>query len=82
MSDKWDRRFLELAKHISDWSKDPSTKVGCIVVGEDRDHYYFSIVKILERKGDRLYLWWGDGYCEEGWFDLDWLTARVLGVRS
>ena len=37
MSDKWDKRFLELAKHISDWSKDPSTKVGCIVVGEDRE---------------------------------------------
>jgi len=37
MSDKWDIRFLELAKHISGWSKDPSTKVGCIVVGEDRE---------------------------------------------
>ena len=34
---KWDLRFLELAKHISDWSKDPSTKVGCIIVGEDRE---------------------------------------------
>ena len=40
MSDKWDKRFLELAKHISDWSKDPSTKVGCIVVGEDREQKY------------------------------------------
>lgn len=29
---KWDRRFLELAKHISSWSKDPSTKVGAILV--------------------------------------------------
>ena len=37
MSDKWDIRFLELAKHIAGWSKDPSTKVGCIVVGEDRE---------------------------------------------
>ena len=37
MSDKWDKRFLELAKHISLWSKDPSTKVGCVVVGEDRE---------------------------------------------
>ena len=25
MSDKWDKRFLDLAKHISEWSKDPST---------------------------------------------------------
>lgn len=37
MADKWDIRFLELAKHISGWSKDPSTKVGCVVVGEDRE---------------------------------------------
>ena len=37
MSEKWDRRFLELAEHISTWSKDPSTKVGCVVVGEDRE---------------------------------------------
>lgn len=37
MSEKWDNRFLELAKHISGWSKDPSTKVGCVVVGGDRE---------------------------------------------
>ena len=37
MSEKWDSRFLELASHISTWSKDPSTKVGCVVVGEDRE---------------------------------------------
>ena len=37
MSTKWDKRFLELAHHISGWSKDPSTKVGCVVVGEDRE---------------------------------------------
>ena len=37
MSVKWDHRFLELAKHIATWSKDPSTKVGCVVVGSDRE---------------------------------------------
>ena len=37
MSDKWDIRFLDLAEHISAWSKDPSTKVGCVIVGEDRE---------------------------------------------
>lgn len=31
----WDRRFLELAKHVSTWSKDPSTKVGAVVVKGD-----------------------------------------------
>ena len=33
----WDERFLKLAKHISEWSKDPSTQVGCVVVGPDRE---------------------------------------------
>jgi len=28
---KWDRRFLDLAKHISTWSKDPSTKCGAVI---------------------------------------------------
>lgn len=32
MSNKWDRRFLEVAQLVSNWSKDPSTKVGCILV--------------------------------------------------
>ena len=34
---KWHRRFLELAKHISTWSKDPSTKVGAVLV-DDQNH--------------------------------------------
>ena len=34
---KWDTRFLDLAKQISTWSKDPSTHVGCVVVGPDRE---------------------------------------------
>ena len=37
MSLKWDVRFVKLAMHIANWSKDPSTKVGCVVVGEDRE---------------------------------------------
>jgi len=33
----WDARFLSLARHIAQWSKDPSTQVGCVVVGPDRE---------------------------------------------
>lgn len=29
---KWDRRFLEMAELVSTWSKDPSTKVGAVIV--------------------------------------------------
>lgn len=35
-TDKWDRRFLMLAAHIAGWSKDPSTKVGSVIVGADK----------------------------------------------
>src|SRR6266478_3406490 len=33
-SNKWDLRFLELAKIVSTWSKDPSTKVGAVLVND------------------------------------------------
>ena len=35
-TDKWDKRFLELAKLISTWSKDPSTQCGAVIVRPDR----------------------------------------------
>lgn len=37
MSTNWSQRFLDLAAHIASWSKDPSTKVGCVIVGPDRE---------------------------------------------
>jgi len=37
MSDTdWDLRFLQLTKQISSWSKDPSTKVGAVIVDPNR----------------------------------------------
>ena len=30
--EKWDERFLRLAREYSYWSKDPSTKVGAVIV--------------------------------------------------
>ena len=32
---KWDSRFLDLAKFVSSWSKDPSTKVGAVITDFD-----------------------------------------------
>ena len=32
LSNKWDIRFLEMAKLVASWSKDPSTQVGAIAV--------------------------------------------------
>lgn len=36
MNSKWDQRFIELARHVAQWSKDPSTKVGCVLVDKNR----------------------------------------------
>jgi dCMP deaminase len=30
--DKWDRRWMKAAHETASWSKDPSTKVGCVIV--------------------------------------------------
>ncbi len=36
MSEKWDIRFLRLAKEVATWSKDRSTQVGAVIVGDDK----------------------------------------------
>jgi dCMP deaminase len=33
---KWDTRFLDMAKLVSTWSKDPSTQTGAVIVKPDR----------------------------------------------
>jgi dCMP deaminase len=33
---QWDLRFLEMAKHVASWSKDPSTKVGAVIFDEQK----------------------------------------------
>ena len=35
--DKWDKRYLALAKEVSTWSKDPSTQVGAVTVGAKKE---------------------------------------------
>ena len=35
-SEKWHYRFMEVARLIATWSKDPNTKTGAIVVGIPR----------------------------------------------
>ena len=53
----WNERFLNLATHISQWSKDPSTKVGCVVVGPDheiRSTGFNGLPRGIEDKDERL----------------------------
>lgn len=35
--DKWDARFMALASTVGMWSKDRSSKVGCVIVSPSRD---------------------------------------------
>ena len=37
MSERWDRHFLQLALDNARMSKDPSTRVGAVIVGPDRE---------------------------------------------
>ena len=36
MSVKWDGRFMRIAREVATWSKDPSTRVGAIMVRDRR----------------------------------------------
>src|SRR4051812_43949974 len=36
MNEKWDRRFLQMARLVASWSKDPSTKCGAVIVRPDK----------------------------------------------
>jgi dCMP deaminase len=33
---RWHERFIKLAHEVAEWSKDPSTKVGCVLVKNKR----------------------------------------------
>ena len=35
MINKWDERYLLIAKKIANWSKDPSTQVGAVTISKD-----------------------------------------------
>lgn len=36
INSKWDHRFMRLAREISTWSHDPSSKIGAVIVNDDR----------------------------------------------
>lgn len=62
---KWSRRFLTLARTIASWSKDPSTKVGAVAVGDGRQilcEGYNGLPRGVGDNSDRMerpakYLW-------------------------
>lgn len=54
---QWNRRFLGLAGIFAGWSVDPSTRVGCVIVGPDneiRSYGYNGLPRNVEDSGGRL----------------------------
>lgn len=36
INEKWDIRFMRIAREVSTWSKDPSSKIGAVIVNDDK----------------------------------------------
>lgn len=55
----WDRRFLKITDMVATWSKDPSSKFGCVIVRPNRSIVSYGcnnfphLVKDNERLNDR-----------------------------
>jgi len=56
MTYQWDQRFMKIALEVSSWSKDPSTKVGCVLVRDKKiiSTGYNGLPKNLSDSLDRL----------------------------
>ena len=55
--EKWDQRFLDIARLASKWSKDPKAKVGAVVVdtqGQVAGVGYNGFPKLVEDSAERL----------------------------
>ena len=65
MTETWNDTFFGLARRLSRRSKDPSTKVGCVIVGPDREIRsmgYNGLPRGVEDRPERMerptkYLW-------------------------
>ena len=56
--DKWHKRYVNLAEYIAQWSKDPSTKTGSVIVRPDNSIAsvgYNGFPRGIEDKADLLY---------------------------
>ncbi|NCC22834.1 MAG: dCMP deaminase family protein [Alphaproteobacteria bacterium] len=60
MNVKWDKRFLDLARLVASWSKDPSTRVGAVIADQKNrivslgfNGFARGVEDLPERLGDR-----------------------------
>lgn len=59
-SQKWIKRYLKIAQEVATWSKDPSTKVGAVIIGDNGqivsqgyNGFPRGILDTIERLNDR-----------------------------
>lgn len=55
--DNWTKKYIGLAKHISSWSKDPSTKVGAVIARPDNTPVSFGFNGFPKHHPDWPYLY-------------------------
>jgi dCMP deaminase len=56
MNEVWNQRFFDLALHVAGWSKDPSTKVGAVIVNNKKQvlsHGYNGFPRGIEDSEER-----------------------------
>lgn len=69
--EKWDARFIDLARHIAQWSKDPSSKCGAVITDGKRivsvgfNGFAAGTDDSPERYADREYKYATVIHCEE-----------------
>src|SRR5271166_4784420 len=51
---KWDRRYLELAKQVSTWSKDPSSQIGVVLVNWEKHKEFIGYNGFPRGVGDSI----------------------------
>lgn len=57
ISPKWLNRYFSLAEEVASWSEDESTKVGCVIVGDNKEIKslgYNGLPRGVEHKAERL----------------------------
>jgi dCMP deaminase len=85
---KWAQRFIQMAEHVSQWSKDPSTRCGAVIVGDDNEVLatgYNGFPRGVEEEetycvtdGTQVYVGDNDHDPENsGWIDNVWEATRL-----
>lgn len=57
---RWDRRYIELAKYVSRWSRDPKCRVGAVITGRDKRRLCIGVNGVAPGMPDQTIMRRGD----------------------